>query len=92
MYVSSILQCYVIVKSIIIIKEGEYLTSLWACVTTLYRGHDLCNDNNIQSGFIGCPTTSAASTCISAPCPQRLGLRPQACEYHYKGHDPRQVL
>ena len=22
----------------------------------------------------------------------RLGLRPQACEYHYKGHDPRKVL
>ena len=62
-YVSSILQCYVIVKSIIIIKEGEYLTSLWACITTLYGGHDLCNDNNIQSGFTGCPTTSAASTC-----------------------------
>ena len=87
-YVSSILQCYVIVKSIIIIKEGEYLTSLWACVTTLYGGHDLCNDNNIQSGFTGCPITSAASTCISAPCPQRLG----ACEYHYKGHDSHQVL
>ena len=27
-----------------IIEEGEYPTSLWACVTTLYGGHDLCND------------------------------------------------
>ena len=25
-------------------KEGEYPTSLWYCVTTLYGGHDLCND------------------------------------------------
>ena len=31
-------------KSIIIEREGEYPTSLWACVTTLYGGHDLCND------------------------------------------------
>ena len=30
-------------KSIIIGKEGEYPTSLWYCVTTLYGGHDLCN-------------------------------------------------
>ena len=28
----------------IIEKEGEYPTSLWACVTTLYGGHDRCND------------------------------------------------
>ena len=28
----------------IIEKEGEYPTSLWACVTTLYGVHDLCND------------------------------------------------
>ena len=28
----------------IIEREGEYPTSLWACVTTLYGGHDLCND------------------------------------------------
>ena len=27
-----------------IIEEGEYPTSLWACVTTLYVVHDLCND------------------------------------------------
>ena len=25
-------------------ERGEYPTSLWACVTTLYGGHDLCND------------------------------------------------
>ena len=25
-------------------REGEYPTSLWACVTTLYGVHDLCND------------------------------------------------
>ena len=25
-------------------KEGEYPTSLWACVITLYGAHDLCND------------------------------------------------
>ena len=31
-------------KSIHVEKEGEYRTSLWACVTTLYAGHDLCND------------------------------------------------
>ena len=35
----------------IIEREGEYPTSLWACVTTLYGGHDLCNDIHIQSGF-----------------------------------------
>ena len=29
---------------IIIEKEGEYPTSLWACVTTLYGDHDLYND------------------------------------------------
>ena len=28
----------------IIEREGEYPISLWACVTTLYGGHDLCND------------------------------------------------
>ena len=28
----------------IIEREGEYPTSLWACATTLYGGHDLCND------------------------------------------------
>ena len=28
----------------IIERGGEYPTSLWACVTTLYGGHDLCND------------------------------------------------
>ena len=28
----------------IIEREGEYPTSLWACVTTLYGGRDLCND------------------------------------------------
>ena len=28
----------------VIEKEGEYPTSLWYCVTILYRGHDLCND------------------------------------------------
>ena len=27
-----------------IIEEGEYPTSLWACVTTPYGVHDLCND------------------------------------------------
>ena len=32
------------IKSIIIEREGEYPTSLWACVITLYGGHDLCND------------------------------------------------
>ena len=42
-------------------KEGEYPTSLWACVTTLYGGHDLYN---IQSGFTDCPTTSHSS-CIN---------------------------
>ena len=55
-------------KSIIIIieKEGEYRTSLWYCVTTLYGVHDLCNDIHIQSGFTVCPTnhTAAAATCI----------------------------
>ena len=25
-------------------REGEYPTPLWACVTTLYGGHDLCNN------------------------------------------------
>ena len=33
--------CY---QEYIIEKEGEYPTSLWAYVTTLYGGHDLCND------------------------------------------------
>ena len=28
----------------IIEREGEYRTSLWACVTTLYGVHDLCDD------------------------------------------------
>ena len=28
----------------IIEREGEYPTSLWDCVTTLYGGHDLYND------------------------------------------------
>ena len=28
----------------IIERKGEYPTSLWACVTTLYGGHDLYND------------------------------------------------
>ena len=42
----------------IIEKEGEYPTSLWYCVTTLYGGHDLCNNIHIQSGFTDCPTTS----------------------------------
>ena len=45
----------------VIEKEGEYPTSLWACVTTLYGGHDLCNDIHIQSGFTDCPTTSHSS-------------------------------
>ena len=25
-------------------KEGECPTPVWYCVTTLYGGHDLCND------------------------------------------------
>ena len=29
----------------------EYPTSLWYCVTTLYRIHDPCNDIHIQNGF-----------------------------------------
>ena len=33
----------------IIGKEGEYPTSLWAYVTALYGGHDLCNDIHIQT-------------------------------------------
>ena len=35
-------------RSIIIEKEGDYLTSLWYCVTTLYGVYDLCNDIHIQ--------------------------------------------
>ena len=31
------------IKSIIE-KDGEYPTSLWYCVTTLYGVHDLCNN------------------------------------------------
>ena len=61
----------------IIEKEGEYPTSLWACVTTLYGGHDLCNDIHIHSGFTDCPTTSHTqpalvlySTRGLATCPQ----------------------
>ena len=33
--------CY---QEYIIEREGEYPTTLWYCVTTLYGGHDLCND------------------------------------------------
>ena len=51
---------------------------------------------HIQSDFTGCPIIShiaAASTCISAlHAHSHLGVRPQASEYHYKGHDPRKVL
>ena len=47
-----------------VIEEGEYPTSLWASVTTLYGGHDLCNDIHIESGFTDCPTTSHSS-CIN---------------------------
>ena len=52
----------------IIEKEGEYPTSLWYCVTTLYGGHDLCNDIHEQSGFTICPTAyhSSCSYCTSA--------------------------
>ena len=32
-------------------KEGEYPTSLWYCVTTLYQVHNLCNNIYKQSGF-----------------------------------------
>ena len=39
----------------IIIERGR---SLWYCVTTLYRGHDRCNDIHILSGFTRCSTTS----------------------------------
>ena len=35
---------YQLNQEYIIEREGEYPTSLWACVTTLYGGHDLCND------------------------------------------------
>ena len=59
------LSCVHVYKSILLSteKEGEYPTSLWACVTTLYGGHDLCNDIHIQRGFT---YIAAASTCISA--------------------------
>ena len=42
-------------------KEGEYPTSLWYCVTTLYRVHDLSNDIHKESGFTVCPSTSHTS-------------------------------
>ena len=57
----------------IIEKEGEYPTSLWYCVTTHYRVHDLYNDIHMQSVFTGFPH-------------KQLTMRPQVYEYHYNGH------
>ena len=48
-------------KEYIIEKEGEYPTSLWYCITTLYGVHDLCKNIHIQSGFTVCPTTSPSN-------------------------------
>ena len=40
-------------KSTITEREGEYPTSLRACVTTLYGGHDLCNDiHKLEASFL----------------------------------------
>ena len=37
----------------IVEREGEYPTSLWAYVTTLYGGHDLCNDiHMLEASFL----------------------------------------
>ena len=70
--------------SIIIGKEGEYPTSLWYCVTTLYAGRDLCNDIHKQSGFTIYPTISHSSCSYSSTADlgtfateKQLELKPQ---------------
>ena len=44
---------YINIIIIIIEREGEYPTSRWACVITLYGGHDLCNDiHKLEASFL----------------------------------------
>ena len=35
---------HLVISIVYIIEEGEYPSSLCTCVTTLYGGHDFCND------------------------------------------------